>query len=498
MFESAELGHTVDKLRYRREEPRLRADLLDAQFDVGTVGKFPVILLVHGVDAAGRGETVNLLNAWMDPRHIRVRAFPEPTEEERERPFMWRYWQALPPRGKLGMLFGGWYVDPLLERAGRKGKMSDLDRALEEIVRFEGMLANEGALILKFWLHLSKKAQKKRLESLEQDPAEKWRVTRDDWRNHERYDELRKLAMHVLRNTSRAHAPWHVVEATDSRYRNLTVGKLLLDAMRQRVAAEKKGTRRSTSSAPPPSTPAVDGRDVLGALDMSQKLTDAEYDKQIAREQGRLAKLCRRKAFRDRSLIIPFEGNDAAGKGGAIRRVTGALDARQYEVVPIAAPTEEERAQPYLWRFWRRIPKRGRIAVFDRSWYGRVLVERVEGFAAETDWLRAYAEINQFEEQLVRSGAVVVKLWLSISKEEQLKRFEAREKTRFKRFKITDEDWRNRKKWPAYAAAVNDMVDRTSTELAPWTLVEANDKRFARVKVLRTIADQLEEALDRG
>jgi polyphosphate:AMP phosphotransferase len=302
--------------------------------------------------------------------------------------------------------------------------------------------------------------------------------------------------MHVLRNTSRAHAPWHVVEATDERYRNLTVGKILLDAMRQRVAAEKKGTRRSTSSAPPSPTPPVDGRDVLGALDLTQKLTDAEYDKQIAREQGRLAKLCRRKAFRDRSLILAFEGNDAAGKGGAIRRVTGALDARQYEVIPIAAPTEEERAQPYLWRFWRRIPKQGRIAVFDRSWYGRVLVERVEGFAAETDWMRAYAEINQFEEQLVRSGAVVVKLWLSISNQEQLKRFEQREKTRFKRFKITDEDWRNRKKWPAYAAAVNDMVDRTSTELAPWTLVEANDKRFARVKVLRTIADRLEEALD--
>ena len=192
-----------------------------------------------------------------------------------------------------------------------------------------------------------------------------------------------------------------------------------------------------------------------------------------------------------------FEGNDAAGKGGAIRRVTGALDARSYHSVPVAAPTEEERAQPYMWRFWRQIPRHGRFTIFDRSWYGRVLVERVEGFCSENDWMRAYTEINDFEQQLARQNVAVVKFWLAISKQEQLRRFKAREKIAFKQFKITEEDWRNRKKWDAYEQAVCDMVDRTSTLIAPWTLVEANNKYHARIKVLKTVCQATEAALER-
>jgi polyphosphate:AMP phosphotransferase len=496
MFESAELGHAIDKARYRREEPRLRADLLDAQYDVGALARFPVIVLVNGVDGAGKGETVNVLNSWMDPRHIRVHAFGEPSEEDRTRPFMWRFWKALPPKGKLGFLFGNWYTYPIAGRARGLLKMSEVDAAVDDIGALEQMLANEGALILKFWFHLSRKAQRKRLRALEKDPATRWRVTRQDWENFERYDDYMEVTEHVLQRTSSGFAPWYVVEGSDERYRNITVGRILLDAMRRRVATERKGGRARLVTAAPPSPPPPDGKDVLGALDLSLRLTDAAYEKELERQQGRLALLCRRKAFRRRSLVVAFEGSDAAGKGGAIRRVTGALDARQYEVVPIAAPTEEERAQPYLWRFWRHVPAQGRVAIFDRTWYGRVLVERVEGFAAEPDWMRAYAEINQFEEELARAGTVVVKLWLAISAEEQLKRFRAREKTRFKRFKITPDDWRNRKRWPEYERAVRDMVDRTSTGVAPWTLVEANDKRWARVKVLRTIADRLEAALE--
>jgi polyphosphate:AMP phosphotransferase len=496
MFESAELGHAIDKLRYRREEPRLRADLLDAQYEVGRLGKFPVIVLVNGVDGAGKGETVNLLNAWMDPRHIRVHAFGAPTEEDRTRPFMWRFWKALPPKGKIGILFGSWYTYPIVERVRGRMKKAELDQALDEIDALEQMLANEGALLLKFWFHLSKKAEKKRLRALEKDPATRWRVTPEDWKNFDRYDAFRSVSEQVLQRTSSGFAPWYVVEGADAPYRNVTVGRILLDAMRRRLAQERKGGRAPvTTAAPPPPAP-PDGKDVLGALDLTSALTDAAYERELEREQGRLAVLCRRRAFRRRSLVIAFEGSDAAGKGGAIRRVTGALDARIYEAIPIAAPTEEELAQPYLWRFWRHVPAQGRVAIFDRTWYGRVLVERVEGFAREPDWMRAYAEINQFEAQLARAGAVIVKLWLAISAEEQLRRFRAREKARFKRFKITPDDWRNRKKWPEYERAVRDMVDRTSTASAPWTLVEANDKRWARVKVLRTICDRREVALD--
>ena len=231
-------------------------------------------------------------------------------------------------------------------------------------------------------------------------------------------------------------------------------------------------------------------------LDLAQKIDDDSYERELERLQGQLAQLTRRKRFRRHSLVLVFEGVDAAGKGGAIRRVTGALDPRQYAVIPVASPTDEELAHPYLWRFWRQVPRQGGITIFDRSWYGRVLVERVEGFCSEYDWLRAYGEINGFEKDLVQAGVVVCKFWLQISKAEQLARFRAREKIAFKRFKITDDDWRNRKRWPDYEQAVADMVDRTSTELVPWTLVEAEDKHFARVKVLRHIVDRLRKALD--
>jgi len=494
MFESAELGHKIDKAVYNREAPRLRADLLDAQFDVGALKKFPVVVLINGVDGAGKGETVNLLNAWMDPRHIYTHAFPPPSDEERERPFMWRFWRALPPKGKIGILFGNWYTAPIVARVFKETKTADLDQAIESINRFEQMLANEGALILKFWFHLSKEAQRKRLKALEKDPDTRWRVTKQDWKHFKLYDRFRVVSEHTLRNTSTAHAPWIVVEGADARYRSLTVGRVLLDAMRKRVAAEKKGAKPTVVSAPP-LPPATDARNLLNALDLSTRVDDKRYRRDLEKYQGRLNLLTRRPAFKTRSLVVVFEGPDAGGKGGAIRRITGALDARQYQVVPIAAPTEEERAQPYLWRFWRHIPRLGRVTIFDRSWYGRVLVERVEGFCAEPDWMRAYAEINDFEDQLVRHGAVLVKFWLAIDSAEQLKRFREREQTRFKRFKITAEDWRNRKKWKDYERAVCDMIDRTSTEIAPWTLVEANDKNHARIKVLRTLVERLEGAL---
>ncbi len=495
MFESAELGHTIDKASYEKAVPGLRADLLDAQFDMGEAKKFAVVILVNGVNGAGKGETVNLLNAWMDPRHIQTHAFPPPSDEERERPMMWRFWRALPPKGKIGILFGNWYTEPIVSRALKRSKNADLDQSVEQINRFEKMLADEGVLVVKFWMHLSRDAQRRRLKALAADKDTRWRVTPTDWAHFEMYDRFRKVSEHVLRQTSTGHAPWIVVEGADERYRSLTVGRILLEALQKRLAIEKaRGWKARTAAAPLP--PATDRRDVINTLDMSLALSRKRFDRSLEKYQGRLNLLTRDAKFRSRSLIAVFEGSDAAGKGGSIRRITGALDARQYQTVPIAAPTEEERAQPYLWRFWRQVPRIGRVAIFDRSWYGRVLVERVEGYCHEADWMRAYAEINDFEDQLVGSGAVVVKFWLTITADEQLRRFKEREKTRFKRFKITEDDWRNRKKWDAYEHAVCDMIDRTSTEIAPWTLVEANDKYYARIKVLRTLCQRIERALD--
>jgi len=491
MFDSAELDHRVSKEEYRREEPKLREALLAAQFELKDDPRFPVLILIAGVEGAGKSETINTLAEWMDPRFLEVSGFRMPTEEEAAHPPMWRFWRALPPKGRIGVFFGAWHTAPILDRvAGRIGRGA-FEAAEAEIMRLERMLVDEGVLLLKYWFHLSKPQQKKRLKALEKDPATSWRVTKRDWEFYEQHEEFVAVCEPFLRRTSTGHAPWVVVPGADARYRSLFVGRHLLSALRARLDAPP-------APKPVPVPPPLPGKvNILRALDLSQSLSEKQYEEELPRLQGRLAQLCRDRKFARTALIAVFEGNDAAGKGGAVRRVAAALDARSYRIVPIAAPTEEERAQPYLWRFWRHVPRPGSVVIFDRSWYGRVLVERVEGFCAPADWQRAYAEINDFEASLLRHGAGLAKFWLAISKAEQLKRFRAREATPFKRFKITEEDWRNREKWDAYEAAVCDMVDRTSTAEAPWTIVEANDKRFARVKVLRTLVETVERALDR-
>jgi AMP-polyphosphate phosphotransferase len=493
MLESAEIGHRTSKRVYAREEPKLREALLNAQFDLSQSGRGPVLVLISGVEAGGRGETANKLTEWMDPRHIRVVAFGDRTPEEAAHPTAWRYWKALPPRGKIGIFLNAWYHESALARA--RGHIDDdaLHARLEAVREYEQMLTDEKLVLLKFWIHLSKADQKKRLERLDRDPRTSWRATKGDWAAYKLYSKRHDLWEHLLRETSTGYAPWYVVEGADDRYRYLTVGKILLDALLGTFTHRQAGI---THTIAPTAPSVIDNVKLIRDLDLTQKLSRDAYDRALEKQQGRLARLTRHKRFANRSLVLVFEGVDAGGKGSTIRRVTGALDARQYITIPIAAPSDEERAHPYLWRFWKNVPPLGGIAIFDRSWYGRVLVERVEGYCSVSDWMRAYSEINQFEEQLAEGGAVIVKLWLQISRAEQLKRFRARSGTSFKRFKITPDDWRNRKKWSAYERAVCDMVDRTSTEIAPWTLVEAEDKHFARIKVLSTINDRLKQRLD--
>lgn len=494
MFESAELGRVVDKKTYEREVVGLREALLQVQFEVGKARAFPVIVIVGGVDAAGKGDTVNILNSWMDPRFITVHGLGEPTDEERARPSMWRYWQLLPPKGRIAMLIGSWYTQPILGRANGRIDDRDLDAMIGRINRFERLLVDEGALIVKLWLHLSKQEQRKRLKQLERDPDTQWRVSPTDWRHCAMANTFQSVAEHILRASSTAEAPWTIVEGFDWRYRSVTVGKALLEGMRDRLAQVEKGAARARRSLV---LPEVDNRGLLERLNLSLALDKKDYERKQVKLQGKLNLLTRKRRFGQLSAVVVFEGCDAAGKGGAIRRITGALDARTYRIVPIAAPTDEERAQPYLWRFWRQLPRCGQVTIFDRSWYGRVLVERIEGFCSADDWMRAYGEINDFEAQLHEAGAVIVKFWLQISKAEQLRRFRARATTAFKRFKITPEDWRNRRKWDAYQLAVADMVTRTSTDIAPWTLVEADDKNYARIKILRTLCERIEAALAR-
>jgi len=376
-----------------------------------------------------------------------------------------------------------------------QGELSEreLDARAAQINRFETMLVNEGAVVLKFWIHLTKEAQRARFEMLQSDPHTAWRVTPWHWERLKTYDKLQEVSSHFLRMTNTANAPWVIVEGADDRYRALKVGQVIQTMLAERLAR----TQAPQVANPPLPLADVDGLSVLSALDLTQSLSEKAYKAELAQLQGRLSELARDPRLRKHSVVVAFEGADAAGKGGAIRRITAAIDARQFQVVPVAAPTEEERAQPHLWRFWRHLPRLNHMTIFDRTWYGRVLVERVEGFCSTADWQRAYSEINDFEHELVEAGTIVVKFWLQISQEEQLRRFKEREQIAFKRFKITEEDWRNRDKWDAYQQAICDMVERTSTGEVPWTLVESNDKNFARVKVLRTLCESIEAALEK-
>jgi polyphosphate:AMP phosphotransferase len=487
MFESAEIGHKLSKGRYKREEPKLRQALLDAQYQLLEKGKFAVLLVIGGVDASGKGETVNLFSEWMDPRHLRAFAFGKADGLAATRPPMWRYWKLLPPKGRIGIFFGSWYTDPIVDRVYKRSGKAGFERQLDRIRRLERMLVAEKVLIVKLWFHLSKAQMRKRLRKLASNKLTAWRVTKDEWKHYKQYDKFRDVSEDAVRETSTGTAPWHVIEGYDPDYRSITAGNLLLSALRHRLDGEVPPL---PSPAPLPPKP-LDGKNILKALDYAAKLPRATYERRVKELQAELADLTRDRKFRQRALVAVFEGMDAAGKGSTIRRITRALDARHYRVIPIAAPTEEERAQPYLWRFWRNVPAHGSMTIFDRSWYGRVLVERVEGFASEADWMRAYHEINDFESELVEAGNIVVKFWLAITPEEQLRRFKERKLTSYKRYKITAEDWRNRKKWPQYERAICDMVERTSTDLAPWHLIAANDKLHARVEILEYLVAAL-------
>jgi len=521
MFRTAELGQKIPKSEYKLREPVLRQELLEVQQDLYQCGEFPVIIVFAGVDGAGKGDTVNRLNEWMDPRWIVTRAYDDPSDEERERPEYWRFWRDLPPKGRIGTYLSSWYSRPLLDRVYDKDTEPVFDERLDRILAFEKALADDGALILKFWMHLSQEAQKRRLKKLEKDPLTNWRVTQRDWDHWHIYDRFESAAERAIMRTSTGSASWAIVEGEDTCYRSLTVGMIVRDEIRKRideyrkkkVVAEELALRATPSGeqCTPPSVTTETGSPaaaipgaplrvatVLSRLDMSLTLGKSDYKRRLQEQQARLNLLHRRALKKNTSTIVLFEGPDAAGKGGAIRRITAALDARHYQVIPIAAPTDEERAQHYLWRFWRHMSRAGRITLFDRSWYGRVLVERVEGFATEEEWRRAYAEINEFEQQLTRHGTVLLKYWVHVTKDEQFQRFKERETIPHKQWKLTEEDWRNREKWDAYEMAANDLVERTSTNAAPWVIVEGNDKAYARVKVITTLCDRLEGVLKNG
>jgi polyphosphate:AMP phosphotransferase len=494
MFEATKIGRTVSKSDFKEQQQELRTQLLEIQRKLRK-SKVAVIVIVSGVEAAGKGEVVNRLNDWLDTRGTQTFAFWDFSDEERERPRYWRFWRTMPARSEIAILFGGWYLAPIEHRF--KGLCDDaaLDAELSRIVDFERMLTHDGTLVVKFWFHLPEDEQKKRLKELSRDDRSRWKMLPEKSKFSEQYHLFEHVAERVIRQSDRGIAPWYLIEAQDKRYRDLTVGKTLLQAIRARL--NQPLPMEPAPTADPLELPRTDSAQttLLDQLDLSRSLPRDEYKTKLKALQQEVNELAWRAYKQKRSTVLVFEGVDAGGKGGAIRRITNAIDARLYRTIPVAAPTDEEKARHYLWRFWRHIPRAGNMIIYDRSWYGRVLVERVEGFAGESEWRRAYSEINEFEEQLVENGAILLKFWLQVSQEEQLRRFQDRENTPYKQYKMTDVAWRNREKWPLYKDAVNEMVARTSTEYAPWILVEGDDKPFARVKVLESVCEQMRRAL---
>ncbi len=505
MFETAELGRKVDKKTYKSRVPPLREELLRLQEEIRQRGTNQVILLFAGVDGGGKGDTVNLLHEWLDSRWMMTNAYAPPDELERQRPAFWRYWRDLPRRGRIGMFLSAWYSQPILDRVYGRSTPHEFDARLDRILSYETALADDDATIIKFWMHLSHSGQERRLKNLEQDPLTQARVTERDWENWRHYDRFIEIAEHVISRTHTGKTPWVIVEGEDACYRSLTVGETIRDTFQRLLGGAAQGARptaasedviktsrqktktKSTKNEPRDTAAHIN---VLTQLDMTQSASKEAYFEELRNLQAELHLLHLKARHRGVATLLVFEGPDAAGKGGAIRRVNAALEARNYQVHGVAQPTDEELAQHYLWRFWRNIPRDGYMAIYDRSWYGRVLVERVEGLAGEEEWRRAYAEINDFEGQLIEHGIILIKYWIHITKDEQLKRFKHRKRTPHKRWKLTDDDWRNRKRWEQYELSVHDMVQYTSTEKTPWTLVEGNDKRYARIKVLDTLRDR--------
>ena len=473
----------------KARETALRSALLQAQLDLGK-RDYPMIIVIGGLPGAGKSELVHRLNAWLDPRFIDTSAPWRHSDEEEDRPFFWRFWRHMPGRGRTTIFLGSWYTRLLYDSAAGNLTAPEQRERLATIQRFEHMLHNDGVLLVKLWLHVERDTQQKRLAAdrirLQHLPAAAAQWAEDP-------AAAQRAADQVLAGSSFAAAPWHLITAEDPRQRDLDAGATLLRRMTERAAAARSGNGATSTPYPPPAhataTPA------LAAVPSDLRLSKSTYRRSLAEQQERLQALAWRAHEAQRSLVAVFEGWDAAGKGSAIRRVTAAMDPRLYRVVQSSAPSDEERAQHYLWRYWRALERRGRTMLFDRSWYGRVLVERVEGFASTVEWQRAYEEINDFEAQIAGHGGVLLKFWLHISPEEQLHRFRQRETTPHKQHKITEDDWRNRERWEDYERAVLDMLALTSTPNAPWILVAANDKRYARVQILRALCDRLEQAL---
>lgn len=451
--------------------------------------KLPVLVLLEGWGAAGKGSVLGKVIRDMDPRFFKVADMGNPTEEEKRKPFLYRHFIKIPEAGKFQFLDGGWMNE--VTKAYLRGDLKEekYKERIESIIRFERQLTDNGYLVMKFFFHIDEKEQKKRLSQLLEDKNTKWRVTEDDIWQNKNYNQCLQIYNQYLNDTHRSTAPWYIIDSKNKKWAQLQMLEFLIRGI-------DTAMMNSTYAVPVLQNPfPLKAIPQLSDIPLDKVLEEEEYKEELQQYQGRLSELHNKLYRKKIPVIIAYEGWDAAGKGGNIKRIASALDPRGYEVHPIASPEPHEKARHYLWRFWNRLPKTGHIAIFDRTWYGRVMVERLEGFCSENDWQRAYNEINEFEKELFDWGAVIIKFWVQIDQDTQLERFTLRQNTPEKQWKITEEDWRNREKWDLYEKAVNEMLKKTSTTFAPWHVLESNDKKYARIKALKTVIKEIEKKI---
>lgn len=510
MLEKVDLTKKLSKEEYKEKMPHLEARLGLLQRQCKELG-IPVMIVFEGFGAAGKGLQIGRLIQSMDPRGFQVFPIKNETEEEMMHPFLWRFWTKTPERGRISLFDGSWYRRVLIDRFEKRTKTKDLPNIFHSINCFEQQLADDGNVIIKLFLDIDKKEQKKRFDKLAKNKETAWRVTQGDRERNAEYDEYASMMEDMLFQTDKDYAPWTIIEAVDRRFATVkiytTVIKAIADQIekvqRQKAVQQAAKTEEENAEESVASVVAREADEemkelqvsTLSKADLTLSYDRDEYQKRLKKLQKKIEKLHGELYRRRIPVVLGFEGWDAGGKGGAIKRLTARMDARGYVVNPTASPNDIEKAHHYLWRFWRAMPKDGHVAIFDRTWYGRVMVERIEGFCTKEEWQRAYKEINDMEKDLHDAGAIVIKFWMHIDKDEQERRFKERQQNPEKQWKITDEDWRNREKWDLYEDAVNEMLLRTSTDYAPWVVVEGNSKYYARVKVLETVVNAIEERI---
>ena len=507
MLDQIDLTKKMEKEEYKTRMENMMPRLSRLQRECKELG-IPVMIVFEGFGAAGKGVQISKLISALDPRGFSVYAIDGESKDEQLRPFLWRFWTKTPEKGRIAIFDRSWYRRVLVDRFDGVTTSKELSYAYEEINSFERQLTDGGYVIIKLFLAIDKKEQKKRFKKLMESKSSAWRVTEADLKRNKEYDEYKKMNDEMLQRTDTDYAPWHIIEATGREFATAKIYSAVIAAMEQKIQEVKQKKEAKAKEDVPKKQDTTDkaaektnGEDAvlrtssLNSVDLSLSYTKDEYKEKLEKLQNRIQELHGDLYQKRIPVILGFEGWDAGGKGGAIKRLTEKMDPRGYQVNPTASPNDIERAHHYLWRFWNNVPKKGHIAIFDRTWYGRVMVERIEGFCTKDEWSRAYKEINDMEANWVHSGAVVLKFWLQIDKDEQARRFKERMENPEKQWKITDEDWRNREKWDQYEQAVDDMLVHTSTTYAPWIIVEGNSKYYARIKVLQSVVDAIEKRL---